>query len=181
MVLRFTRVMSNKPILDRLKVLAESNLDMQQFGQKRSEHVHDGRTACTHTVLQYLYLAFKGTKLSLNDVNKLAGMPRNAKSDEGFERGMRPNEFKTFIRNAKLPMKVVFGRSFSDLLKASEDGPVFYAMRYGAAPRRAPNGATQALSNDRVRNMRHAVVMLGFEDTPKGRMGYRKDPNHRSP
>jgi hypothetical protein len=179
---------SDKPILDRLRLLAETNPRLQQFGQSNDNLVHNGSTACTHTVCQFLSLAWNGTIPSLNEVNKLAGMPNNATDAKGRPRGMRPNELATYLKNAKIPMKIVRGFSFNSLLDHSLDGPVFYGMRYGSAPSRTkahPNGTTQR--GKHVSDMRHAVVMLGFlrfpatGGQPARTEVYRKEPNHGSP
>ncbi|HET9456087.1 MAG TPA: hypothetical protein VFO78_02005, partial [Candidatus Limnocylindrales bacterium] len=77
--------MSEKPRLDRLRALAEANLKLQQFGQSNDDEVHDGRTACTHVVCQFLSLAWNGTIPTLNEVNRMAGMPKNARSAESKE------------------------------------------------------------------------------------------------
>jgi hypothetical protein len=176
---------SSKPILDRLRALAESKPNLQQFGQRDCDDVHDGRTACTHTVCQYLALAWKGFIPTINDVNDLARMPRNPMVGSR-ERGMRPEELQTFLTNAKIPMKIVRGRPFAEILEATKNGPVFYGMRYGSAPRATkshPNGTTQPGIPDTP----HAVVLLGFLDLPAGgglparRELYRKEPNHGSP
>lgn len=179
--------MSEKPRLDRLRALAEANLKLQQFGQKDDDEVHDGATACTHVICQFLSLAWNGTIPKLNEVNRMAGMPRNARNAKGDARGMFPSEFDTFLKAARIPMQRRRNLKFADLLKASNDGPVFYAMRYGSAPKRTkqhPNGTTQTGPN--VPDTRHAVVMLGFLDIaganggPPRREVYRKDPNHGS-
>jgi len=180
--------MADNAIRDRLLALAEANLQLQQHGQMNDNLVHDGRTACTHTVCQFLSLAWNGTIPTLNEVNKLAGMPPNATAMDGKPRGMRQSEFETFLKNAKIPMKVVRGMAFKNVLAASNNGPVFYGMRYGSAPARTkshPNGTTQKGGKE-VLNCRHAVVLLGFRTFPakNGQPArtevYRKDPNHGS-
>ena len=109
-------------------------------------------------------------------------------------RGMRPDEIRTFFRNADIPMVLRSNRPFKDLLAASKRGPVFYAIRYGTAPRRPgmmdlgngfarpmKRGATQKGDGD----MRHAVVMFGFREVVRAdgsirRDVFRKDPDHGS-
>jgi len=182
--------MSDKPIVDRLRVLAETHPRLQQFGQNNDDLVHNGSTACTHTVCQFLSLAWNGTIPTLNEVNRLAGMPDNAVNEATRRpRGMRPGEFQTFLTNARIPMKIVRGLPFTKVLDASNAGPVMYGMRYGSAPVRSrshPNGATQK-GGPGIANIRHAVVMLGFlafadRNSPVVRMEvYRKEPNHGSP
>ena len=102
---------------------------------------------------------------------------------------MVQSELATFLKNSKIPMKIVRGLPFKGLLEASKNGPVFYGMRYGSAPpATTPPTRTgrprRAESN--VADMRHAVVMLGFREFPAvgnkpARVEvYRKDPNHGS-
>jgi hypothetical protein len=178
--------MSDKPILDRLRHLAEIHRELQQFGQPDDDLVHAGKTACTHTICQFLSLAWNGTVPTLNEVNRIAGMPNNAVDALGKPRGMRPSEFQTFLTKAKIPMQVVRGLPFPKMFAASDNGPVMYGMRYGSAPVRTkmhPNGATQK----DVPNIRHAVVLLGFLSSPGAGGGperidaFRKEPNHGSP
>lgn len=180
--------MGDNPILDRLLALAEANWQLQQFGQSNDNEVHDGRTACTHTICQFLSLAWNGTIPTLNEVNRRAGMKPNVRNAMNMERGMVQSELATFLKNSKIPMKVVRGLPFKGLLEASKNGPVFYGMRYGSAPPAAPshkNGTTQK-GGKHVADMRHAVVMLGFREFPAvgnkpARVEvYRKDPNHGS-
>lgn len=173
--------MSSKPRVDRLRALAESHLQLQQFGQRDDDEVHDGKTACTHTVCQFLSLAWNGTIPSLNEVNRMAGMKPNPRNDKGEPRGMVRSEFERFIKAARIPMEVRLGLPFSALMKAADDGPVFYAMRYGSAPKKTkkhPNGTTQ--TGKKTSNMRHAVVMLGHLKNGNGVEVYRKEPNHGS-
>jgi hypothetical protein len=179
--------MSSKPRLDRVRALAEANLQLQQFGQGNDDEVHLGATACTHTVCQFLSLVWNGTIPTLNRVNRLAGMKPNATNEHGKPRGMFQSEFKQFLKNADIPMELRFGLQFSALLKAADDGPVFYAMRYGSAPKKTmahPNGTTQ--TGPKVPDTRHAVLMLGHLKVagPNGGPSvvevYRKDPNHGS-
>jgi hypothetical protein len=179
--------MSSKPILDRLRHLAETHPELQQFGQDDDDLVHNGKTACTHTICQFLSLAWNGTIPTLNEVNKLAGMPANAINEVTRKpRGMRPSELETFLAKTKIPMKVVRGLAFAKMFAAADNGPVMYGMRYGSAPVKTkthPNGATQK----GVPNIRHAVVLLGSLSSPAAGGGpkrvdaFRKEPNHGSP
>jgi hypothetical protein len=181
--------MSSKPRLDRLRALAEANRQLQQFGQSNDDEVHNGETACTHTVCQFLSLVWNGRIPTLNEVNRKAGMPANARNSEGKKRGMRPEELERYFDAEKIPMKIRFGLPYGTLLEASDDAPVFYAMRYGSAPKASashPNGTTQTSPKDVV-DIRHAVVMLGFLNIPASGAKparveiYRKEPNHGSP
>jgi hypothetical protein len=188
--------MSEKPRLDRAIALARAHRELQQFGQNRDNRVHQGMTACTHTVCQFLAWYWKNEVLSLNQVNDRAGMAANVVNEDGDPRGMRPAELRTFLRNSQIPMVLKFDRPFERILAASDRGPVFYGMRYGSAPRRRgfgptingfarpiKRGATQAGAKD----MRHAVLLLGYLQRrgPDGAVThtdvFRKDPNHGSP
>jgi hypothetical protein len=190
--------MTGKPRLDHnIRVARLNRKRTQQHGQGNDGNVHNGSTACTHAICQYLNLVWNDQFLTLDEVNEMAEMPPNARSENGDPRGMRPSELEAFFRNTDIPMKLVFDRSFEDLLKVSERGPVFYAMRYGSAPRRKGTptengfarpfpplrrGATQVGSSE----TRHAVVMLGFlkRENAAGQPitnVYRKEPNHGSP
>src|SRR5262245_14567017 len=180
--------MSDKPILDHLRHLAETHRELQQFGQDNDNLVHDGKTACTHTICQFLSLVWNGTIPTLNEVNKLAGMPPNALNERRKPRGMRPTEFQTFLEKTKIPMKIVRGLAFPKMFAAADAGPVMYGMRYGSAPvktKNHPNGATQ--KGPDVVDIRHAVVLLGSLSSPAvgGRPArvdaFRKEPNHGSP
>ncbi len=190
--------MSEKPRLDsNIRVARRNRKRTQQHGQDHDDLVWNGSTACTHAICQYLNLVWNDEFLTLNQVNEKAGMPPNAKDEHGKPRGMRPDELATFFKNTNIPMAIHYGKRFEKLLTASERGPVFYAIRYGSAPRRkgSPSengfarpvpplrrGATQ-VGADKVR---HAVVMLGFlerrdaQGTVTAVNVYRKEPNHGS-
>src|SRR5262249_15846939 len=131
--------------------------------------------------------AWNGTIPTLNEVNKLAGMPSNAVNEDGDPRGMRPTEFQTFLTKTKIPMQIFRGLPFPKMFAAADSGPVMYGMRYGSAPVKTkahPNGATQ--KGAKVADIRHAVVLLGSLSTPAagGRPArvdaFRKEPNHGS-
>ena len=187
--------MTEKPRLDRLIELAKQHRELQQFGQRRDGKVHNGMTACTHTVCQFLFLYWKNDLISLNKVNTLAGMDDNVRNADGEPRGMVPDEVQRFFRKTGIPMVLKFNRPFGQILAASDRGPVMYAMRYGSAPRRSDlpdlgfgfarpkrRGATQSGAN----KMRHAVMLLGYLDRmdADGKLNhrdvFRKDPNHGS-
>lgn len=191
--------MSEKPRLDHIRDLAEKHPEMQQFGQGNDNLVHDGKTACTHTICQFLALVWNGERLTLNDVNHLAGMPSNAVAKDGKPRGMRPNELATFFQRAHIPMHIKFDIPFAGLLTRSDRGPVFYGMRYGSAPTMDAHGAAKGpfgfarppghagATQKGIPETRHAVLMLGFLERrgPDGKLVavdvFRKEPNHGSP
>lgn len=190
--------MSTKPRLDKAIAYANSNPRMQQFGQSNDNYVWDGKTACTHTICQFLALLWKKKAYTLNQVNSLAGMPVNARDSAGRPRGMNNTELARFFSRVGLPYSIKYGLTFEQLLVASNRGPVFYAMRYGSAPDwrgkagadGIPNG--YAIHNGRTQfsgfeNGRHAVLLLGYlpvrnsAGTIIAYRAYRKEPNHGSP
>lgn len=188
------------PIQRQAVLFARAHPDLQQFGQAHSDQVWGGRTACTHTICQFLEWFVHGRRLTLNEVNHLAGMPTNARAPNGQPRGMRPNEVETFLRAVRLPYRVVRGRPFGEVREAARLGPVLYAMRYGSAPswRGTVYGGIQArppfaISGGRTQLnpaadvIRHAVLLLGERRVTDARgqlvalRTYRKEPNHGSP
>src|SRR5262245_2897871 len=188
--------MSDKPRLDRAIALARAHRELQQFGQKRDNRVHQGMTACTHTVCQFLAWYWKNELLTLNQVNDRAEMPANALTEDGEPRGMRPEELRAFLKNSRIPMVLKFDRPFERILAASDRGPVFYGMRYGTAPRRRGFGPTingfarprkRGATQSGAADVRHAVLLLGYLQRfgPDGAVThtdvFRKDPNHGSP
>lgn len=192
-----------KPRLTKAVAVAQANPWLQQFGQLNDDAAWDGSTACTHTICQYLALLWFDERLTINEVNKLAGMPYKAhKLIKGrrVPRGMNNLEFQTFCDRMKLPYQVRFGLPFETLLTYSNKAPVFYGDRYGTQPRkrgavyhgvraRAPfaelHGATQLTGS--LINGRHAVALLGYRSVISDISGkivryraWRKDPNHGS-
>jgi hypothetical protein len=197
--------MSAKPRLDKATALARAHPELQQFGQASDDWVHNGATACTHTVCQFLARLWKGRALTLNQVNSLAGMPHNAVGSNGQPRGMNNTELARFFTAVGIPMVIRFGLSFETLMSYSNRGPVFYGMRYGSAPEWSgfhyqgvvadgkPNGYARPTGHagktqlQGFENGRHAVVMLGYlpvVDSTGKVIRYdvwRKEPNHGSP
>jgi hypothetical protein len=187
-----------KPRLAKAIRALRANLWLQQFGQGDDESTWDGRTACTHVVLQALALIWLDRKLSIDQISALAGYWREVNA-QGQPRGMNNVEFETVCRRLGLPYTVVFGLSASDMVRYSNRGPVFYGMRHGSHPdmkgatyqgtrARAPfairGGQTQLTGFE---NGRHAVLLLGYRQTvsrlTRKVTGYRawvKDPNHGS-
>lgn len=189
-----------KAVLTKAIAVANANPWLQQFGQSNDDAAWNGATACTHTVCQYLALLWHDDRLTINDVNKLAGMPYKA-SRNGIPRGMNNLEFQRFCDRLHLPYEVRFGLPFETVLTYSNKAPVFYGNRYGTEPRKRGyvyhgrratppyaelNGATQLTGS--LINGRHAVVLLGYRaviSDSTGKIAYyrawRKDPNHGSP
>lgn len=191
---------ARKPRLARAVHVMLEHLNLQQFGQANDSYVWQGATACTHTICQSLYLIWNGRTLTLNEINKLAGMPVLARNAKGQPRGMNSRELQHFFDVTALPYAVRFGLSFDQLLPYANRAPVMYAMRYGTAPEwpnyvyqghhsRAPfaiHGGKTQLSG--AESIRHAVLMLGYRQVLDDRTGkmvayhvWRKEPNHNSP
>lgn len=193
-----------KPRLTKAIHVANANPWLQQFGQLNDDAAFDGKSGCTHVICQFLALLWLDERLTINEVNKLAGMPyRPTKLVNGFRvpRGMNNIEFQTFCDRMKLPYQVRFGLSFETVLSYSNKAPVFYGNRYGSEPRKRGavyngvkakppfadlNGATQLTGT--LINGRHAVTILGYRsiisDISNKIVAYRawrKDPNHGSP
>jgi hypothetical protein len=182
----------------RVREFLENHRGLQQFGQRDDDEVWDGRTACTHTCWQIITLLWTGTRLTLNQINRRAGMPKNARGSTGAPRGMRIEDQLEFVKRMNLPYVYKAGLAMSDILDLSRRGPIVYGTRYGSQPdwkgkRGAdgrPNGyalrygRTQFIGADDVR---HAVVLGLVRDvtTAAGvrlrREVLRRDPNHGSP
>jgi hypothetical protein len=185
-------------IQQKAAAFARNHLNIQQFGQANDEQVWQGATACTHTMMQFLYWFHFGKSITLNRVNQLARCPANARNADGDPRGLRPTEVQTFLSATKLPYKIVFDAPYTTLMNASKLGPVMYGMRYGSAPTwkgkvyrgikaKAPfaqyAGRTQLTGFE---DGAHAVLLLGIrtylDSTGKylWTVVFRKEPNHGS-
>lgn len=193
-----------KRSLNRAIAVANANPWLQQFGQANDDAAWNGSTACTHTVCQYLALLWLGRRYTINEVNRLAGMPYKAAkimpNGRRIPRGMNNLEFQRFCNAVGLPYVVRFGLPFETVLTYSNKAPVFYGDRYGSEPRKRGaiyngvrakppfatlNGATQLTGS--LINGRHAVVLLGYRSVISDISGkivyyraWRKDPNHGS-
>lgn len=182
----------------RREILARRARPSQQFGQANDGAVHNGATACTHTVLQWMAWRVKGKWYTLDQVNAMAGMPRNAKAPNGQPRGMRPAEVQRFITAAGLPYKIVLGWSALQVARASKLGlvgfghmyswwPEWKGFRYGRITADGkPNGyATPTGKAGRTQlsgfTGRHFGMLLGYATDPKGPdLYYAWEPNHGS-
>lgn len=197
----------DKAPLAKAIAFAKAHLDLQQLGQSADDAVWDGSTGCTHTVWQFLIYLWTGHRLTLNEINSLAGMPYKARNADGDPRGMNSNEVSHLIAavNAKygtsavpdpLPYVVVWDYSYDELLAYSNRAPVFKAVAYGRAPSwqgYTYNGLTAkspfAQYAGRTQlgyNFRHADLILGYRTvvdsagTVLGWHEWKKDPNHGS-
>lgn len=181
----------------RIREFLEGRLRLQQFGQPADGDVWNGRTACTHTCWQIVTLFVKGKRLSLDEVNARAGMPKNARAANGDPRGMRISEQKTFVDRMDLPYVLKLGLSWDQLQKYGRRGPIVYGVRYGSEPDwkgksgadGKPNGYARKFGRTQfvgAENIRHAVL-FGLSrgvTTNAGRKLrteiLRRDPNHGS-
>lgn len=187
----------------RVREFFEAHQGLQQFGQPSSEsdEVWGGRTACTHTCWQIVTLFVKGKRLSLNQVNARAGMPRNARNElTGRPRGMRISEQIAFVKRMDLPYTYKSNLTMARILALSDRGPIIYGVRYGSEPDwkgksgadGRPNGYARKAGRTQftprgVDDIRHAVVLAIVRmvvDTKGNRLRkevLRRDPNHHSP
>jgi hypothetical protein len=165
----------------------------QQFGQTDDESTRNGANGCTHTVLQYLALLWRGRWYSQDQVSSLAGFP-------GGNRGLYPSEVQRFCDRAGIPYRVTHNLTALSVLKLSERGPVgfghayshwpeWYGFRYGtiiadgrpngyAGPLRAA-GKTQLSGFTGA----HFGLVLGWDPskTVTTRRVVAWEPNHDSP
>lgn len=186
-------------------ILARRKRPTQQFGQPADDRVWGGKTACTHTVLQWLAWYVTGRWYTLNQVNTMAGAPTNATAlvRDGLRwrrvpRGLREGEVKSFLKAAKLPYRVVRDYTPLQVAHASKLGPVGFGHMYGWWPEwrgyryggvRAdgrPNGyATPSGKAGRTQlagfTGRHFGLLLGYATDAAGPdLYYAWEPNHGS-
>ena len=193
---------ADKPILEKAIAFRKAHLD-QQFGQTYDDAVWDGTTACTHAWWQFAAYLWTGIRLTLNQVNSLAGMPYKARNRDGDPRGMNSSEAAAFIANFnakygadKLPYKIVWDYTFEQLMTYSNRGPVGYGDDYGKSPtwrgyvyagRTATSPfAAYAGKTQLGYSFRHFVGILGYRSVlnADGTIAYyhewKFDPNHGS-
>lgn len=190
------------PIDRKVRLFFEANRAWQQFGQANDEWVDNGATACTHTCWQKLIRLWLGRSYSLNRINELAGMPRNAKAADGAPRGMRIAESQTLVRRVGLPYVLRLAPTVAQIREWAKRGPVLYGVRYGSEPDQRgyvykgikadgrPNGFARLNGRTQLtgaENIRHAVLFVA-ERVVKSATGatlrsevLRFDPNHGSP
>lgn len=103
----------------------------QQFGQTDDETTRNGALGCTHTVLQFLALLWKGRWYSHDQVSRLAGYPGYPR----VNRGLRPAEVQRFCSAAGLPYRVALDLTASELLlMANRRGPIGFGHSYSYWP-----------------------------------------------
>ena len=123
--------MSTKPILDRALALRRSN-PFGQFGQSGDVSTYNGATGCGHTVWQFIIKFWLNRWLTHDDISRLAGYPWPVLNPN--RRGLRPSESEKLIYKLKLPYRFVWNPTLSELLQASNWGPVLWPHWYGVYP-----------------------------------------------
>lgn len=179
------------------KVLAARRANpFQQFGQSADAYTANGATSCAHTVLQFLALLWTGQWYTQDELSRVVGYPNQSRYAPAQRRGMRPSEVQAFIKRARLPYRVAFSLSSSDVIRASVMGPVGFGHAYshwpewkgarygGVTADGSPNGF--ALPNGRAGrtqltgfNGAHFGLLIG-RDAATDRV-YAWEPNHGSP
>lgn len=174
--------------------LMERNLWLQQFGQSDDSLTDGGASGCTDTTLQALILGIRGVRVSHNDIRRAAGRGLASRT-----RGLTADDCREVIAKWKLPYRVAFGLSATEMTRKSNAGPVMFAVRYGDWPNWAHWGGTTrpkpwARPTDRAgRNQfsgffgAHMNLLLGYTAflDDAGRVvrydAFTKEPNHASP
>ena len=186
----------SKPRLSKALDRIRANL-RHQFGQSNSYSAFNGSTACAHVCLQHMAYIWLGKRYTIDQISRMAGYYRERNSN-GDPRGLNAAEFQRVITYLKLPYRIVWGYPATDLVRASNMGPVFYGNRYGSEPSwkgktyngvratspfAAVAGRTQLTG---FNNGRHAVLLLGYRTflDAAGKISrywaFRFDPNHHS-
>jgi hypothetical protein len=185
--------MSSKPRLDRALALRRSR-PIQQFGQGDDYYTFNGATGCTHTVLQTLALLWRGKFYSHDEISRLAGYPPPG-SNRG-RRGLSPSEVMRFCNAARLPYKLAWGLSSSQVLQRSNYAPVMFGHAYSWTPEwkgyryggltadGRPNGFASPSGRAGKTQLSgftgaHASLLLGYLPDPY--RAYVHEPNHGSP
>ena len=175
-----------------------------QFGQppRTTTTVAYGAVACTDTCIQLIILMFRGKKVSLNEVRRRSGGPRNG------SRGLRPDEALRALRSYGLDYEVRSDLMPSDAMRIARNrGPIIVAERYWAHPQWKGHRylgmprLTGWATNDQGRRVRvgfarplkragltqptfrdgHAVLLASsYIGTDRRQHGLVRDPNHNS-
>lgn len=179
-----------KPVLEHALSTARSNLWLQQFGQTGDASTLNGALGCTHTILQYLLLLWKGRRLSHDQISLLAGYP--FPDDNPTRRGMTNMEVGVFCAEVDLPYEWAFDLTPSQILQKSNIAPVLLGVKYkdwpaaksmGVPPRNGfRNGNASRFGADQSAGFDggHAVALIGYETMYGAPLIYAKEPNHGS-
>ncbi|MFZ0324750.1 MAG: hypothetical protein WAN48_11535 [Actinomycetes bacterium] len=185
--------MTGKTILDKLLAL-RVNRPFGQFGTVDDECTDNGAIGCTHTCWRFIAFAYTGKWYSHDELSHLSGYPCGGGATN---RGMRVEESQRLAAALHLPYVYRGGLTSSELLTASNKGPVLFAIRYGDWPAwRGYHGQTppapwarplgKAGRNQFTWSGSHATVLLGYVRIMAGARFVRNDcyamePNHDSP
>jgi hypothetical protein len=185
------------------RILARRN--RYQFGQPKDDLVDGGAVACTDTCIQLIVKMAKDKNVSLNEVRRKSGAPKDG------SRGMRPSEVLRALKAFGLDYAARGDLSARDILRITRNrGPVVIAELYWAHPQwkgyryagKTNKGWTRSASGKRIRvgfsepltksgsnqwtfRGGHAVLLAwakvaGLDDVDESVGGVR-DPNHNSP
>jgi len=176
-----------------------------QFGQppRTTRLVKAGAVACTDTCIQLIELAWHGKKVSLDDVRRSSGGPRDG------SRGLRPDEALRALRSYGLPYEVRSDLSAADAMRIARNrGPIIVAENYWAHPQWkgyrymglrpltgwAYNGQTKrvrvgfsrplkrsGLTQPTFRNGHAVLLASSYVNEDNEQRGLVRDPNHNSP
>lgn len=168
----------------------------QQFGQADDYYTFGGATGCTHVVLQWLIWLWKGKWVSQDALSKIAGYPLPGRNP--YKRGLRPSEVQRIVDHFALPYQIKFGLTAAEVRRASERGPVGFAMAYSHYPEwkgyrygglvadGRPNGFASPLGKAGKSQLSgftgaHFGLLLGVAVDPSGPdKVYSWEPNHGS-
>lgn len=185
---------TGKAVLDKLLASRKKN-PYGQFGTTDDESTDNGQLACTHAVWRFIIHAYTGKWYSFDQISHMAGFPFGGGSRN---RGMSVDEAKRLILVTKIPYVYKNNLTGSELLIASNKGPVMFAMRYGNWPNwfkyrgKTTHSPYARPVSHAGRNQftgffgSHAGVLLGFVRVMSGGKFVRNDcyvfePNHNSP
>jgi len=173
---------------------------IQQFGQSHDVSTFNGATGCTHTILQILILAKTGRLYSHDEISTIATYPwpKNNPNMRGLYSGGNDNEVGRVLRNFGIPMDIIFGANWRDLIDIwSPRGPIQMGIIYGYYPEDRGyvyhgikadgkpvgfaylNGKTQLVGAERIF---HATLFAGhrWDDKYDATVAFVKEPNHGS-
>jgi hypothetical protein len=121
-------VSTGKATLDKLLTMRTRH-PRGQFGQTDDESTLNGVTACGHTCLQDILFAYKGLRLSQDQISRVVGYWARTP-----DRGLHTDEVQRILSHYGVSYTVKTGLSSGELLTASNIGPVLLVIRYGNWP-----------------------------------------------
>lgn len=174
-----------------------ANTNLQQFGQSDDESTWNGRTGCTHTVLQRLVKAKTGQYYSHDRISQVATYPWPAQNPRmrGMFSGGGDDEVGNVMHHFGLPYVLKLDWTWAQVISATMKGPVLYGIRYGYWPEDVGyrygghvadgkpggfafrNGKSQLYGFEKGY---HATLLLGQRLIRGGYRAYGNEPNHGS-